>query len=360
MATQNGKPLPPQLDQNSTKELNLTVLQRMDRHVEDILTTAAHVTFYQFDVEHSQWSRKDVEGSLFVVKRRTPPRFQFIVMNRRSTNNLVENVLGDFEFEVQSPYLLYRNATQEVNGIWFYNPRECEDVASLFQRILNAFSKPPPKPRLISSSSDFLELEPTASHLEGPLEHGSIPSATLPEINQESEPLERFFQNSARISNPDTIPTSAARPPLAQSRPAMTAPPPLAPMPMPSIISPTTTALPMTSLATSLPQDTSDGAPAVRATLIKPSFFVPPPLMSAANNAPSAPPLPSSASMQPSHGAPLLQPFPPPNPPPSLAPALQYSGPITKDGVREALNRLVKNENFIDMVYREMMNAHSF
>lgn len=196
-------------------------------------------------------------------------------------------------------------------------------------------------------------------------------------------------QNSARISNPDTIPTTASRPPLAQSRPAMTAPPPLAPMPMPSIISPTTTALPMTSLATSLPQDTSDGAPAVRATLIKPSFFVPPPLMPAANNAPSAPPLPSSASMQPSHGAPLLQPFPPPNPPPSLAPALQYSGPITKDGVREALNRLVKvhdcnvssiyrvfafwngvmiracvvvvqNENFIDMVYREMMNAHSF
>ena len=52
---QNGKPLPPQLDQNSTKELNLTVLQRMDRHVEDILTTAAHVTFYQFDTDASQW-----------------------------------------------------------------------------------------------------------------------------------------------------------------------------------------------------------------------------------------------------------------------------------------------------------------
>lgn len=30
-------------------------------------------------------SRKDVEGSLFVVKRNTQPRFQFIVMNRRNT-----------------------------------------------------------------------------------------------------------------------------------------------------------------------------------------------------------------------------------------------------------------------------------
>lgn len=50
------------------------------------------------------------------------------------TENLVENLLGDFEYEVQKPYLLYRNASQEVNGIWFYNPKECEDVANLFSR----------------------------------------------------------------------------------------------------------------------------------------------------------------------------------------------------------------------------------
>ncbi|CAN0900521.1 mRNA-decapping enzyme-like protein, partial [Linum grandiflorum] len=49
-------------------------------------------------------------------------------------DNLVEDLLGDFEFELQLPYLLYRNAAQEVNGIWFYNPRECEDVANLFTR----------------------------------------------------------------------------------------------------------------------------------------------------------------------------------------------------------------------------------
>jgi hypothetical protein len=47
---------------------------------------------------------------------------------------------------------------------------------------------------LLHCSSEFLELEatPTASHLEGPLERGSIASSTLPEMNQE-EPLERFF-----------------------------------------------------------------------------------------------------------------------------------------------------------------------
>ncbi|XP_020274737.1 uncharacterized protein LOC109849330 isoform X3 [Asparagus officinalis] len=120
--------------QQSTKVLNLTVLQRIDPHVEEILITAAHVTFYEFNIELNQWSRKDVEGSLFVVKRNTQPRFQFIVMNRRNAENLVEDILGDFEYEIQPPYLLYRNAAQEVNGIWFYNQQECEAVAALFQR----------------------------------------------------------------------------------------------------------------------------------------------------------------------------------------------------------------------------------
>lgn len=104
----------PNLDQQSTKVLNLTVLQRIDPFIEEILITAAHVTFYEFNIELSQWvrlslflyfsflhgcfrlisfsfslqSRKDVEGSLFVVKRNTQPRFQFIVMNRRNTGLL--------------------------------------------------------------------------------------------------------------------------------------------------------------------------------------------------------------------------------------------------------------------------------
>ncbi|RYQ92039.1 hypothetical protein Ahy_B09g098142 [Arachis hypogaea] len=146
--SQNGK-LMPNLDQHSTKLLNLTVLQCIDPFVKEILITAAHVTFYEFNIDLSQWSCKDVEGSLFVVKRNTQPRFQFIVMNRRNIENLVDNLLGDFEYEVQVPYLLYRNAAQEVNGIWFYNARECEEVANLFNRILNAYAKVPPKSKIL-------------------------------------------------------------------------------------------------------------------------------------------------------------------------------------------------------------------
>jgi mRNA-decapping enzyme 1B len=50
------------------------------------------------------------------------------------TDNLVEDLSRDFEYETHPLYLLYRNAAQEVNGIWFDNQHYCEAVTSLFGR----------------------------------------------------------------------------------------------------------------------------------------------------------------------------------------------------------------------------------
>ncbi|KAJ6801514.1 mRNA-decapping enzyme-like protein isoform X2 [Iris pallida] len=99
-----------------------------------------------------------------------------------------------------------------------------------------------------------------------------------------------------------------------------------------------------------------------RATnLLKPSFFSPPSSLlmpPITSSVPTAPPLHPPVTMQRPYGTPLLQPFPPPAPPPSLTPV--PSGPIiTKEKVRDALSRLVQNNQFIDMVYREMLNAHN-
>nr|AAO41144.1 hypothetical protein [Oryza sativa Japonica Group] len=121
-------------DQEGTRTLNLTVLRRLDPAVADILIIAAHVVLYSFDDNIHQWSRRPVEGSLFVVKRNTQPRFQFIVMNRKNTENLTEDLLGGFEYQVQVPYIMYHNAADEITGIWFYDPQECEQVGYLFSR----------------------------------------------------------------------------------------------------------------------------------------------------------------------------------------------------------------------------------
>lgn len=319
--------LMPNLDQNSTKLLNLTVLQRIDPFVEEILITSAHVTLYEFNVDLSQWSRKDVEGSLFVVKRNTQPRFQFIVMNRRNTENLVENLLGDFEYEIQVPYLLYRNAAQEVNGIWFYNPRECEEVANLFERILNAYSKVPSKSKISSTTSEFEELEavPSMAVMDGPLEP-SPPPTTNVNNNPDDHAFINFFSSAMTLTNPlvPTIPGEQYKPSSTStlpSRPANIVP--IAPSPQVASAANSTSA----SLLALLDNSESSGNNNQATNLIKPSSFFSLPASSSpmvmappASSIPTAPPLQPPPNLQRPYGAPVLQPFPPPTPPPSLTP----------------------------------------
>lgn len=362
--SQSGK-LMPNLDQNSTKLLNLTVLQRIDPFVEEILITAAHVTLYEFNIDLSQWSRKDVEGSLFVVKRNTQPRFQFIVMNRRNTENLVENLLGDFEYEIQVPYLLYRNAAQEVNGIWFYNARECEEVANLFDRILNAYSKVPSKTKVSSSKSEFEELEavPTMAVMDGPLEP-SPPTTTNVNCGSDDHTFVNFFSSAMTIANPSVL-TVTEEP----YKPSATATLPSCPAnihpisPSPQIASSTSASL-LSLLDTS--ESSSNNSRVTN--LVKPSSFFSlapsSPLVTApaASSIPTAPPLQPPSNLQRPYGAPVLQPFPPPTPPPSLTPtssAIPNYGPvISREKVRDALLLLVQDNQFIDMVYRALLNAH--
>lgn len=344
--TKNGK-LKPNIDAKSTKILNLTVLQRRDPYVEDILITVSHVVLYVFDIDSGKYSRKDVEGSLFVVKRNTQPRFQFIVMNRLNTDNLVEDLLGNFEYEIQLPYLLYRNAAREVNGVWFYNARECEEVGKLFSRILGAFSKVPGKSKVSPTYSEFEDLDAIS---------------TKAVIN---EPLEPSSTNSNNAMNLGVSPNAI----LATPRPQTVGLPTLA-TPQPQLASASKAI--MSILETS---DSKDGAKG-SIDLVKPSSFIcptpyasPPLMVSPVSYSPSssmfnAPPLNNMpAALQTPYGAPLLQPFPPPTPPPSLTPTSYVPSPsygpvVSREKVCEALQVLVQDNQFIDMVYRALLNAH--
>ncbi|XP_021278837.1 mRNA-decapping enzyme-like protein isoform X1 [Herrania umbratica] len=364
MSQPYGK-LMPNLDQQSTKLLNLTVLRRIDPFVEEILITAAHVAFYEFNIDLSQWSRKDVEGSLFVVKRNTQPRFQFIVMNRRNTDNLVENLLGDFEYEVQDKYLLYRNASQEINGIWFYDARELEEVANLFSRILTAYSKVPQKAKVTSTKgSEFEELEAvsTIAIMDGPMEP---PSSTASNADGPDDPaFVNFFSAAMTIGNASNArvsgqpyQSSAATP--APSNPTIVASPTVPALQLPSPLSSSTPLMPLLDTPESSSSHTN---------LVKPSAFFVPPSSSVQILPPVSTPLPTAPllnpplSLQRPYGTPLLQPFPPPNPPPSLTPAsvpIQNYGPsVSREKVRDALLALVLDNQFIDMVHRALLNAH--
>ncbi|XP_027350301.1 mRNA-decapping enzyme-like protein [Abrus precatorius] len=342
------KKLTPNLDQQGTKALNLTVLQRVDPFIDEILFTAAHVSFYDFNIETNQWSRKDVEGSLFVVKRNSQPLFQFIVMNRRSTANLVENLL-DFEYEVKNPYLLYRNAAQEVNGIWFYSPEECEEVANLFNRILNTYTKVPPGTIMPSNKSEFEELERVSTIPGNPLESSS---AAVSATEAVEDPVLTNFFNTLKVTGNYASNIENFRQHSATV--TCTAPSGLL-SPAPTVQVPSASC--STSSVSGLPHDIN---------LVKPSTF----LASTSTSSLLIPPIPSSVppsavvnhslNLPHQYGSPVLQSFLPPNPPLSLTP-IPSSSPnrpfISRDKVRDALLSLVQDDQFIDLIFQTLLKV---
>lgn len=355
--------LTPNLDHSSTKMLNLTVLQRVDPFIEEILITAAHVTIYGFNVEQNKWSRRDVEGSLFVVKRSTQPRFQFIVMNRRNTENLVEDLLGGFEFEVQVPYLLYRKASQEVNGVWFYNAHECGEVADLFSRILGAYARVAPESQVTPSNSEFEGLQAMATSrrvIEGPLEPSVTP--TVATVHRDDS-LTNFFSQMAMSTGPSfshdlnsgqLYPNNLPVSPLPQVYSASSYLPtqPLPSYPVSSLSVPS----PTLYLGSNLSNNSTSTA-----NLLMPSSLLTPPSSSSVFTVPmtssGTTPVHPLVNLQRDHGNPVIQPFPPPTPALSLTANPAY-GLLRKERVQEALVTLVQDDRFIDMVYQALSKVH--
>jgi len=149
----------------------LPVLQRSDPGVVDILGHAGHVVLYQFSTPEQAWARKEIEGPLFIVKRDAEPRFRMVVMNRLSTENLVQEIDLQFQAEVMDAYLIYRGqdkppstdgkaaaagaaggkkkkgaaaaagAPKSINGIWFFKPEEREECAAVVRKVTKALAR---------------------------------------------------------------------------------------------------------------------------------------------------------------------------------------------------------------------------
>ncbi|KAJ0973389.1 hypothetical protein J5N97_021348 [Dioscorea zingiberensis] len=353
----HGK-LKPELDQRGTKALNLTVLQRIDPFVEEILTTVSHVSLYKFNIDTNQWGRKEVEGSLFVIKRNSQPRFQFLVMNRRNTENLVEDILGAFEFDVQVPYLLYRNAAQEINGIWFYNSQDCEAIANLFNRIINAFSKAPSKPTLSSSKSEFEELEvvPTSAVIEDPLELSTSSATTVSDVC--NDPIFNVFGAAKHVGSASSSVFGGTQHQTFEPSSLIDNSQSYGPSLLPPLQQATRPPSTFTTLIPSVDSRESTSVTHFKFPLFAPSSSSSLLLPLIPSSLPAAPPVYPPVTMQHPYGTPLLQPFPPPSPPPSLTPVPSLGPVITRDGIRNAILKLVQNDQFIEMVYREMQNTH--
>ncbi|KAF9598190.1 hypothetical protein IFM89_025807, partial [Coptis chinensis] len=235
-------------------------------------------------------SRRDVEGSLFVVKRilraysKVPPKLK------------VSSTKSDFE--------------------------ESETVRkNVMEVLLESPSSNSTAPNIANAPEDssFLKFFNTAT---------SITNASN-------------AANPGQYQPPAVIPPSFRSPNVPTTVPALEIPYAPSPRSGPSLPFPNFSETHVTNLV----------KPSV--FLMQPplsTYMIP----STSSSTPTVPPLQSPVSLQQPYGAPLLQAFPPPTPPPSLTPTTPINGlGITRDKVRDTLMRLVQGNGESHNMHRE-------
>uniref|UniRef100_A0A3B3Z9I7 5'-(N(7)-methylguanosine 5'-triphospho)-[mRNA] hydrolase n=1 Tax=Periophthalmus magnuspinnatus TaxID=409849 RepID=A0A3B3Z9I7_9GOBI len=98
---------------NAGHLMSLAALQRQDPYINKLLDVTGQVALYNFNAKANEWEKTEIEGTLFVYSRSASPHHGFTIMNRLSTENLVEPINKDLEFQLQDPFLLYRNVNCE-------------------------------------------------------------------------------------------------------------------------------------------------------------------------------------------------------------------------------------------------------
>ncbi|KAI4895089.1 hypothetical protein NFI96_026227, partial [Prochilodus magdalenae] len=116
--------------------MSLAALQHYDPYINKLLDVTGQVALYKFNSKANEWEKTDIEGTLFVYARSASPHHGFTIMNRLSTENLVEPINKDLEFQLQDPFLLYRNASLGIYSIWFYDKADCQRIAQLMVQIV--------------------------------------------------------------------------------------------------------------------------------------------------------------------------------------------------------------------------------
>jgi len=191
----------------SLQQLNLATLSRLDPAVVEVLGSSGHVAVYRFDDVSKTWHRKDAEGSLFIVKRSEQPLFRIIVLNRLSTDNLVEDIKANLLIQLNGPYLLYRNSVGETNGIWFYEQADRDKISTLIESVkseiqnLGANTESSNEPRALDLGSTAKDVRhPTAFSVY----HQSSPTTSSPTTSLATPPHLFPAQGQANITFDNT------------------------------------------------------------------------------------------------------------------------------------------------------------
>ncbi|TPX31865.1 hypothetical protein SmJEL517_g04905 [Synchytrium microbalum] len=149
--------MPPNLAQSVGERgrANLRVLKRYDKHAEEILDTFSYVAAYTFTEDTQSWTKRGIEGPMFVFRRSTSPYYAIFIMNRLDPENLWVLLDVVLEVELMEEFVVYRLADGLVQGLWMFEPVDRTRLEESLQTYCAlALTKPPPLPIQPTSSTN--------------------------------------------------------------------------------------------------------------------------------------------------------------------------------------------------------------
>merc|ERR1719188_108166 len=125
----------------------LESLQQQDAEIDHIVVYSKFVVAYllQQDGPNPGWRKANIEGPVYLVRRRVNPRYQLLVKNQFSQNNLLDSLHPDWELDCQKNYVFYKveDPSKRIRGLWFHDDAERTKIEEALERTLDELRNKP-------------------------------------------------------------------------------------------------------------------------------------------------------------------------------------------------------------------------
>jgi len=126
---------------------SLQELQASDPQVDNIVGYSAAVVVYLLEQEGDSpgWQKQDIEGPVFIVKRKALPRYRLLVKNAAGGDNLLDAVHSEWQLDCQESYVFYQtqDTSQKVRGLWFAENDERTRMEQVISGVLEELRSNP-------------------------------------------------------------------------------------------------------------------------------------------------------------------------------------------------------------------------
>ncbi|XKL65778.1 hypothetical protein PGB90_009198 [Kerria lacca] len=180
-------------DVSFSKKANISVINRFDQEVKDIIISASQVALYVFEPKKAKWIKRKVEGACFFYKRKTNPKYGIFILNRLDTTNFIELMNSIMDIQLQEPYILYRNIFKTIYGIWFYEKSECTAMATVFQGILKELKEKEKEEQEVDIIDPLMKDKACSAEVT---EYNNVENNTKPNVQPDS--VRQFFAKACK------------------------------------------------------------------------------------------------------------------------------------------------------------------